>query len=134
MMETASSSETSVNLYQTTRLNIPEDSHLHTRLRENLKSHHVSCSFILTTHACMYVCMSVYVCAYICAYVCSLMYVICIFYVCIYVTTACFVYQLFSVSLNVGREKSYAHWRTSKRSWVRVYLPKVNIIFKRLVW
>jgi hypothetical protein len=33
-----STSETSVNLYQTTRRNIPEDSHLHTRRRENLKS------------------------------------------------------------------------------------------------
>jgi hypothetical protein len=29
MMEAASTSETSVNLYQTTRRNIPEDSHLH---------------------------------------------------------------------------------------------------------
>jgi hypothetical protein len=28
MMEAASTSETSVNFYQTTRLNIPEDSHL----------------------------------------------------------------------------------------------------------
>jgi hypothetical protein len=37
MMETVSSSETSVNICQTTRCNIPEDSHLHTRL-ENLKS------------------------------------------------------------------------------------------------
>jgi hypothetical protein len=32
-------SETSVNFYQTTLHNIPEDSHLHTRRRENLKSH-----------------------------------------------------------------------------------------------
>jgi hypothetical protein len=38
-MEAASTSETSVNFYQTTRRNIPEDSHLHTRHRENLKSH-----------------------------------------------------------------------------------------------
>jgi hypothetical protein len=29
MMETASTSETSINFYQTTRRNIPEDSHLH---------------------------------------------------------------------------------------------------------
>jgi hypothetical protein len=29
MMEAASTSETSVNFYQTTRRNIPEDSHLH---------------------------------------------------------------------------------------------------------
>jgi hypothetical protein len=33
----ASTSETSVKFYQTTRCNNPEDSHLHTR-RENLKS------------------------------------------------------------------------------------------------
>jgi hypothetical protein len=39
MMETVGTSETSVNFYQTTRRNIPEDSHLHTRRRENLKSH-----------------------------------------------------------------------------------------------
>jgi hypothetical protein len=39
MMEAESTSETSVNFYQTTRLNNPEDSHLHTRRRENLKCH-----------------------------------------------------------------------------------------------
>jgi hypothetical protein len=39
MMETASTSETSVNVYQTTPPNNPEDSHLRTRRRENLKSH-----------------------------------------------------------------------------------------------
>jgi hypothetical protein len=39
MMEAVSTYETSVNFYQTTRRNIPEDSHLHTRRRENLKSH-----------------------------------------------------------------------------------------------
>jgi hypothetical protein len=39
MMEAASTSETSANFYQTTRRNIPEDSYLHTRRRENLKSH-----------------------------------------------------------------------------------------------
>jgi hypothetical protein len=39
MMEAASTSETSVNFYQTTRRNNPEGSHLHTRRRENLKSH-----------------------------------------------------------------------------------------------
>jgi hypothetical protein len=36
-MEAASTSKTLVNFYQTTRCNIPEDSHLHTRRRENLK-------------------------------------------------------------------------------------------------
>jgi hypothetical protein len=39
MMEAGSTSETPVNFYQTTRRNIPEGSHLHTRRRENLKSH-----------------------------------------------------------------------------------------------
>jgi hypothetical protein len=39
MMEAVSTSKTSVSLYQTTRRNIPEDSHLHTRRRENLKLH-----------------------------------------------------------------------------------------------
>jgi hypothetical protein len=39
MMEAASASETSVNFYQTTRRYKPEDSHLHTRRRENLKSY-----------------------------------------------------------------------------------------------
>jgi hypothetical protein len=38
MMEAASTSETKVNFYQTTRRNNPEDIHLHTRRRENLKS------------------------------------------------------------------------------------------------
>jgi hypothetical protein len=38
MMEAASTSETLVNFYQTTRRNNPEDSHLHA-CRENLKSH-----------------------------------------------------------------------------------------------
>jgi hypothetical protein len=38
-MDAASTFETSVNFYQTTWRNIPEDSHLHTRRRENLKSH-----------------------------------------------------------------------------------------------
>jgi hypothetical protein len=40
MMETVSTSETSVNFYQTTRRLCREDSHLYTRRRENLKSHH----------------------------------------------------------------------------------------------
>jgi hypothetical protein len=38
MMEGASTSETSVNLYQSKRRSNPEFSHLHTRRRENLKS------------------------------------------------------------------------------------------------
>jgi hypothetical protein len=44
-MEAVNTSETSVNIYQTTRRNIPEDSHLHTRLRENPKSHQIFNSF-----------------------------------------------------------------------------------------
>jgi hypothetical protein len=39
MMKAVSTSETSVNFYQTARRNMPEDNHLHTRRRENLKSH-----------------------------------------------------------------------------------------------
>jgi hypothetical protein len=39
MMEAVNTSETSVSFYQTTWRSIPEDSHLHTRPRENLKSH-----------------------------------------------------------------------------------------------
>jgi hypothetical protein len=39
--QAVSNSELSVDLYQTTRCNTPEDSHLHTRRRENLKSHNL---------------------------------------------------------------------------------------------
>jgi hypothetical protein len=39
MMEAASTSETTVNFFQTTQRNIQDNSHLHTRRRENLKSH-----------------------------------------------------------------------------------------------
>jgi hypothetical protein len=39
MMKAVSISEMSVNFYQTTQRNIPEDGHVHTRRRENLKSH-----------------------------------------------------------------------------------------------
>jgi hypothetical protein len=39
MMEVASTSETPAKFYQTTRRNNPEESHLHTRDSENLKSH-----------------------------------------------------------------------------------------------
>jgi hypothetical protein len=41
MMEAANTSETSVNFYQTTRRNIPEDSHFDTRHRKNLKSRQI---------------------------------------------------------------------------------------------
>jgi hypothetical protein len=39
MMEAASTSETSVSLYESTRRNIPEDSHFHTHRGDYLKSH-----------------------------------------------------------------------------------------------
>jgi hypothetical protein len=38
MMEAVQNSETLVNLYQLTRRHNPEDSHLHTHCRENLKT------------------------------------------------------------------------------------------------
>jgi hypothetical protein len=41
MMEATSTSQTSVYYYQTTRRNNPKDSRVHTRRRENLKSHSV---------------------------------------------------------------------------------------------
>jgi hypothetical protein len=44
MMEAASTSETLVNFHQTARRNIPQDGHLHTRRRENLKSQKFSTS------------------------------------------------------------------------------------------
>jgi hypothetical protein len=43
MMEAASTSETSVRFYQTTRRINPKDSHFHSRRREKLESH----SFLL---------------------------------------------------------------------------------------
>jgi hypothetical protein len=42
MIEAASISETSVNFYRTTEHNNPEDSHIHTRCRKNLKSYQQS--------------------------------------------------------------------------------------------
>jgi hypothetical protein len=39
MMEAVGTSETSVNLYETTWRNIPEGYHLHTVCRETMKSH-----------------------------------------------------------------------------------------------
>jgi hypothetical protein len=49
MMEAARTSETLVNLYQTTRCYNPEDSHLHTHRRENLKSYRLSSLTLLIT-------------------------------------------------------------------------------------
>jgi hypothetical protein len=45
MMDAAWTSETLVNFYQTTRCYKPEDSHLHTHRRENLKSYFEICLF-----------------------------------------------------------------------------------------
>jgi hypothetical protein len=39
MMEAVRTSEVSVNVYETTRRNVPEDSQLHIRRRENIKCH-----------------------------------------------------------------------------------------------
>jgi hypothetical protein len=50
MMEAASTSETSVSMYQTTRRNNPEHSHRHTRRRENLKSHLCKIIFLYFIH------------------------------------------------------------------------------------
>jgi hypothetical protein len=49
MMEAADTSEMSLNCYQTAWCNIPEDSHLHTRCCENLKSHQALKVFPLTS-------------------------------------------------------------------------------------
>jgi hypothetical protein len=46
MMEAASTSETSVNFYQTTWCNNPEDRHLHAYCHENVKSYILLCIFI----------------------------------------------------------------------------------------
>jgi hypothetical protein len=45
VMEAASTSEMSVNFYQTTWRSNPEDSHLYTCCRENLKPHLVETCF-----------------------------------------------------------------------------------------
>jgi hypothetical protein len=42
MMKAVCASEILVNFYQTTKYNIPEDSHIHTHCCENLKSHLVN--------------------------------------------------------------------------------------------
>jgi hypothetical protein len=50
MIEEATISGTVVNIYQTTRRNNPEDSHLHIRRRESLKSHNTHIDLIITLH------------------------------------------------------------------------------------
>jgi hypothetical protein len=54
MMETPGTAETSVNFHQTTRRNNPEDSHVHTRRREKLKSHHLLFTFPLSQNSGFY--------------------------------------------------------------------------------
>jgi hypothetical protein len=46
LTESTSISETSVNFYQTTRRNNPEDRNFHNRRREKLKSHYVKHSLL----------------------------------------------------------------------------------------
>jgi hypothetical protein len=48
-------SDTSVNFYQTARRNNPEDSHLHTHRRENLKSHMETILFLRDVGICLQV-------------------------------------------------------------------------------
>jgi hypothetical protein len=55
MVEAVSTSEMSVNFYDTTRRNIPEDNQLHTRRRENLKSHSNILYVLLTNTPCAHV-------------------------------------------------------------------------------
>jgi hypothetical protein len=50
MMEAARTSETLVNFYQTTRRYNPEDSHLHTNRRENLKSYLINKPLLMSAH------------------------------------------------------------------------------------
>jgi hypothetical protein len=51
LITAASTSEISVNFYQITLRNSPEDSHLHTRRRENLKSHDGRVFCVITEQA-----------------------------------------------------------------------------------
>jgi hypothetical protein len=50
MMEAASSSKTSVNIYQTARRSISEDRHLYVRRREKLKSHTIIHNSVAAYH------------------------------------------------------------------------------------
>jgi hypothetical protein len=54
MMEAVGISETSVNFYESTWRNIPEDSHIHIRHRENLKSHSRCSTFMAYSTRCLY--------------------------------------------------------------------------------
>jgi hypothetical protein len=53
MMEAARTSETLVNFYQTTRRHNPEDSHLRTNRRENLKSYLIFGLFDISASCCI---------------------------------------------------------------------------------
>jgi hypothetical protein len=67
MTEAVRTYEPPVFFKEATRRCIPEGCRLHTRRRNNLKSHMYVC-----IHASMHVCMYVCVCMYACMYVCSL--------------------------------------------------------------
>jgi hypothetical protein len=54
MVEEASTSETSVNVYQTTRRYNPKDSQLHIPRREDLKSYRAFVIQILNFWCCLY--------------------------------------------------------------------------------
>jgi hypothetical protein len=60
IIRAASTSETSVNFYQTTRSNNPEDSHLDNRGLDNLKSHKSEWSILATSpYDCMACCFGI---------------------------------------------------------------------------
>jgi UDP-N-acetylmuramyl pentapeptide phosphotransferase/UDP-N-acetylglucosamine-1-phosphate transferase len=49
ILKSVSTSETSVNFYETTRRNIPEDTHLYILGHESLKAHPVVLLFVIIT-------------------------------------------------------------------------------------
>jgi hypothetical protein len=62
MMEAATTFETLANFYQTTRRYNPEDSHLRTHRRENLKSYLIRTQLQISWHG--KIDLSVYLCHY----------------------------------------------------------------------
>jgi hypothetical protein len=84
MTVAASTSETSENFHQTTGRNNPEDSHLHTRRRENLKSHLIF----------VYVCVN-YVCCILWRYFCIIITVLISFLIDVYNWLCSFLLRFF---------------------------------------